>query len=83
MNPAAVTGDDYISVAADDAGHAIFTWMDSNASYRRNLYYALADGNGNVLTDPMIFRVGQATILYIVYRDELRRLWQYVLLLRG
>lgn len=64
-NPAAVTGDDYVSVAADSAGHAILTWMDYDRSYGRNLYYALVDGNGNVLTDPMIFRTSQATSPYI------------------
>jgi len=64
-HPAAVTGDAYVSVAADDAGHAVLTWMDSDRSYRRNLYYALADGDGNVLTGPMIFRTGQATDPYI------------------
>lgn len=64
-NPAAVTGDAYVSVAADDAGHAILTWMDSDSSYRRNLYYALVGGSGNVLTDPMTFRTSQATAPYI------------------
>ncbi len=60
-NEASVTGDAYVSVTADEAGHAILTWMDYNWSYRRNLYYALVDGSGNVLTDPMIFRTSQAT----------------------
>jgi hypothetical protein len=55
-NPAAPTGNAYVSVTADAAGHAILTWMDYDWSYRRNLYYALVDGNGNVLTPPMIFR---------------------------
>jgi uncharacterized repeat protein (TIGR01451 family) len=64
-NPAAVTGDAYVSVVADSTGHAILTWMDSDWSYRRNLYYTLVDGNGNVLTDPMIFRTSQATSPYI------------------
>jgi len=55
-NPAALTGDYNVSVAADSAGHAILTWMDYDYAYRRNLYYALVDGNGTVLTPPMIFR---------------------------
>jgi hypothetical protein len=55
-NPSAPTGDLDISVTADSANHAILTWMDSDWSYRRNLYYALVDSNGNVLTPPMIFR---------------------------
>jgi len=58
---AAVTGDVGVSVAADDAGHAILTWMDSDYDYRRNLYYALVDGSGSVLTDPMIFRTAGPT----------------------
>jgi hypothetical protein len=64
-NPAAPFGDAYVSVAADSTGHAILTWMDYDWSYRRNLYYALVDGNGNVLTPPMIFRTSQATSPYI------------------
>ena len=59
-NAAAVTGDAYVSVAADAHGHAILTWMDFDSNYRRNLYYALMDGNGDVLTDPMIMRTSQA-----------------------
>jgi len=55
-NPAALTGNYNVSVAADSAGHAILTWMDSDSAYRCNLYYALVDGNGTVLTPPMIFR---------------------------
>ena len=60
-NPAAVTGNDYVSVAADGAGRGILTWMDADWDYRRNLYYALVDSSGAVLTDPMIFRTSQAT----------------------
>ncbi len=60
-NPAAVTGNDYVSVAADGAGRGILTWMDRDYDYRRNLYYALVDSSGAVLTDPMIFRTSQAT----------------------
>jgi len=57
-NPIA-TYNDYVSVAADAAGHAILTWVgydQSYRSYRANLYYALVDGRGNILTPPMIFR---------------------------
>jgi uncharacterized repeat protein (TIGR01451 family) len=64
-NPAAATGDDDVSVAADSEGNAILTWTDFDASYRRNLYYALVDGNGNILTNPLIFRTSQATDPYI------------------
>jgi hypothetical protein len=57
-NPAAATGSDYVSVAADGAGHGVLTWMDYDYSYRRNLYYALVNGSGSILTNPMIFRTG-------------------------
>jgi hypothetical protein len=60
-NPAATTGNDYVSVAADNAGRAILTWMDSDWNNRRNLYYALVNGNGGILTQPMIFRTSQAS----------------------
>jgi len=57
INYATTTGDGCVSVAADANGHAILTWMDYySRDYRPNLYYALVDGNGNVLTPPMIFR---------------------------
>lgn len=65
-NPAATTGNDYVSVAADNAGQAILTWMDSNWNNQRNLYYALVNGNGGILTQPMIFRTSQASTSYIV-----------------
>ncbi|MEA3310474.1 MAG: hypothetical protein U9Q70_13330, partial [Chloroflexota bacterium] len=64
-NPASVTGDNYVSVTADNAGHAILTWIDSDRSYHPNLYYALVDSSGSVLTDPMIFHTSQATNPYI------------------
>ena len=64
-NPAATTGNGYVSVAADASGHAILTWMDYNSNYRRNLYYALVNGNGGILTSPMIFRSSQDSTPYI------------------
>ena len=64
-NPAAVTGNAYVSVAADAAGHSILTWMDYDSNSHRNLYYALVDGNGSVLTEPMIFRTGMGSSPYI------------------
>lgn len=60
-NPAATVGNGYVSAAADPAGRGILTWMDYHSSYRPNLYYALIDGDGRVLTQPTIFRSGQAT----------------------
>ena len=59
-NAAALTGNDYVSVTADTSNRAVFTWMDYNSSNRRNLYYAMADTNGAVLTPPTIFRTSQA-----------------------
>lgn len=61
-NPAAVTGDYYVSVTTDGANRAILTWMDQDYSYRANLYYSLVDGNGSVLTPAMIYLTGQGTV---------------------
>jgi hypothetical protein len=62
-NPAAVTGNDYVSVTADAAGHAVLTWMDYNYNYRRNLYYTLVDSHGGIVTQPMIFRSSQTGVI--------------------
>jgi hypothetical protein len=59
-HPAAYGGSGYVSIAADNDGHGILTWMDYDSSYRSNLYYALVDGSGRTLTPPMIFRTSQA-----------------------
>jgi hypothetical protein len=64
-NSAASTGNDYVSVAADAAGRAILTWVNPEWDNYRNLYYALVNGNGSVLTQPMIFRTSQATTPYL------------------
>ncbi|MCP4168958.1 MAG: hypothetical protein GY759_24105 [Chloroflexi bacterium] len=64
-NPAAVTGDNYVSVTADDSDRAVLTWMDFDHYDRRNLYYALVDGSGSILTPATIFRTSQATDPYI------------------
>jgi uncharacterized repeat protein (TIGR01451 family) len=64
-NPAGTSGDDWVSVAPDHAGHAVLTWMDFDYYSRRHLYYALIDGNGTILTQPMIFRTSQASSPYI------------------
>ena len=58
-NDASTGGDAYVSVAADQAGRAVLTWMDTYW-YRPNLYYALVDGEGDVLTGPTIFRTSRA-----------------------
>jgi hypothetical protein len=50
--------DDALSVTADGAGHAVITWRQAGV----NLYYAVVDAGGNVLTPPVIFRrAGTAT----------------------
>lgn len=61
-NPIAPTGNCYVSVSADQANRAILTWMDYSWDNQRNLYYALVDSNGSVLTPPMLFRTSQAYI---------------------
>ena len=53
--PAAATGNDFVSLAPDALGHAILTWMDYDWNNRHNLYYALLDGDGNLVTSPMVF----------------------------
>jgi hypothetical protein len=60
-NPAGVTGNCYLSVAADHAGNAVLTWTDNDYNSRRNLYYALVNSSGSILTQPMIFRSSQST----------------------
>lgn len=55
-NPTAITGDAYVSVAADANGRAVLTWTDYDSSYRHALYYALVNGMGTVLTPAMPFR---------------------------
>jgi hypothetical protein len=62
-----MSGNDFISVTADSVNHAILTWMDANSQggLQQNLYYALVDGTGSVLTSPMIYRHGQGSSPYI------------------
>jgi hypothetical protein len=60
-NPVSPFGDAFASIAADAAGHAILTWMESMQymGSPRYLYYALVDNTGNFLTPPMIFRAAE------------------------
>jgi len=51
--PLAISGNSYPSVTTDSASHIIFTWTD-NSSELGNLYYALLDGAGNLLTGTRI-----------------------------
>lgn len=46
---------DGLSVTADQAGHGILTWTVYNSG-NDLLYYALVDGNGTVLTNPVVFQ---------------------------
>ncbi len=62
-NPIAPTGNCYVSVAADQASRAILTWTDYSWDFRPNLYYALVDSSGTVLTPPVIFCTSEATYL--------------------
>ena len=60
-NPAAITGGDFASIIGDSRGNAIITWMDFSSNDRRNLYYALFDSNGEVVTPPMVMLSGIVT----------------------
>lgn len=59
-NPAAQSGDDYVSVTHDQAGRAVLTWTDSSSGSGRSLYYSLIDPDGAVVTPPIRFMTGQA-----------------------
>ncbi len=56
----AAGGDWGASVTADAAGHGIVTWTDEDPAGRRQLYYALIDAKGKIVTSPMIFYRGQS-----------------------
>ena len=64
-NPATLSGDAYVSVTADQDNHAILTWADIDWDYHPNLYYALLDGYGGLVTPPQIFVSSTATWPYI------------------
>ncbi len=59
---AALFGSGYVSVARDGAMHGVLTWMDADWSYRRNLYYALVNAQGQLVTEPVIFLTAQGPI---------------------
>ena len=48
----ATENNQFVSITRDDAGHGILTWQDDVTS---NLYYALVNHDGDVLTKPMAF----------------------------
>ena len=47
-------GDAYVSLTRSGS-RAVLTWGDACCNYQPNLYYALLDGSGNVVTPSMIF----------------------------
>lgn len=59
-NPAAPDGEYSVSVAADQSGRAVLTTTE-DTNNPRNLYYALVNSTGGVVTQPMIFRSTQST----------------------
>lgn len=56
---ATAKGDTSASLAADHAGHVVFTWKNVDDGYQRDLYYALLNTNGTIQSPPMIFRTSQ------------------------
>lgn len=64
-NPAAISGDNSVSVAADQANHAVLTWMDADPYNPRNLYYALVGADGSVLTPATIFHTSPSSDPYL------------------
>ncbi|HUS94950.1 MAG TPA: hypothetical protein VMZ24_07240 [Patescibacteria group bacterium] len=51
----ATGGDRGVSVTADTYGNGIITWTDQDLSNRRNLYYALVNRRGRIVTEPLAF----------------------------
>ncbi len=54
-HPQATTGETFASAASTGDGRGVVTWIDAGAS-NFNLYYALLDTDGAVLTPPLIWR---------------------------
>ena len=57
-NPVAPKGNDAISITADGQAHAIITWSGPDGS-RAEMYYALVNSSGSVITQPMIFLIAR------------------------
>ena len=53
-NPWSTADDNYVTVTPS-GGRAVLTWGDDSFLNSSNLYYALLDGAGEVITPPMIF----------------------------
>jgi hypothetical protein len=62
-------GNDYVSMAADNAGHAILTWAE-DGGWPRHLYYALVSSTGAIVTPPTIYLTSQAPDPYITTSYE-------------
>ena len=54
QNPVATFGNDSVSVVTAGS-QAVLTWKDAGQSYAPRLYYALVDGDGRVITQPVGF----------------------------
>lgn len=52
----------FVSIARDESGHAVLTWIDEYSGY---LYYALVDGSGTVLTPAMVFYPEQNVATFV------------------
>lgn len=57
-NVAAIEGDMASSLTIDASGHALLSWQDRSDD-PQNIYYALLDTEGNVLTPPVISRTAE------------------------
>jgi hypothetical protein len=60
-HPQMTGGDLFVSAAADVAGRGILTWFDAAAG-NFNLYYAVLDSDGAVLTPPLIWQRAPAAL---------------------
>ncbi|MBI3172989.1 MAG: S-layer homology domain-containing protein [Chloroflexi bacterium] len=50
----ALAGDNHIALTTDSMAHAILTWTDADLDAQKDMYYALLDNTGNVLTSPVL-----------------------------
>jgi hypothetical protein len=61
-NNAALVGENYVSVTTGPGNTGVLTWLDNNYDYRPNLYYALVDGAGTLVTAPVIIQSSEARV---------------------
>jgi hypothetical protein len=62
-DPGTILGSDDVSVTADSAGHVTLTWMEYSLC-QMNLYVALLDGSGGLVTPAMPFHTSPAGCTY-------------------